>query len=514
MTFIPPSVLLPSQEALLLRMQHVACYSQQLVVIQGIEGAGKSTLLTALVSELEDYNSALVVCPMHADAAEIRRKILIQLLADPLFDDEEPLGNTLHRLSKRLTKPLHILVDDAHHLPLELWAECLLLTRQQCAGRPIAITLASTPEVARHIYGQLTALQRELMLPIDIAPLELGEREALYYTLISRTEAVPYVPRDIVKSQLEQQQGWPGEVVALLDRALRPEEQKRPDKKRLWRTVGAAMLTASVSLGIWYLIQSHPGDAPEAEPHEYRETGLLAPWGKIQLAGYFAARAAAREAAFDDMRLAAEKAQAAQEAQRLADEAALDEARRLAEVHTADTMHSDTAALKPGEAAEGEKAGINKPAATSPENESTQSPEPSVSEIATSQETDAATQASTNKQVLAGHDDSAFSAETWYQRSIQKLPVSGFTLQLATVSKRDSAATIFRRMASEPELRLVHYKDKLVILQGNYTSEVEANDQARLVMERYGGGKPWVRAWRDLTSYRPLDSASGGEISN
>ncbi|ABM01569.1 DamX domain protein [Shewanella amazonensis SB2B] len=512
MTFIPPSVLLPSQEALLLRMQHVASYSQQLVVIQGIEGAGKSTLLTALVSELEDYNSALVVCPMHADAAEIRRKILIQLLADPLFDDEEPLGNTLHRLSKRLTKPLHILIDDAHHLPLELWAECLLLTKQLCAGRPIAITLAATPEIAKHIYSQLTGVQRDFMLPIGIEPLDVKEREALYYTLISRTDDVPYVPRDIVKSQLEQQQGWPGEVVALLERALRPEEQMRPDKKHLWRTMGAAMLTASVSLGIWYLIQSHPGDDPEAEQHEYRETGLLAPWGKTQLTGYFVARAAAKEAAFDDTHLEG-AAQAAQEVQRRADEATLDDARRLAEVQTADTLHSDSAALKPGEAVEGERERtvLNEPVASSPENESAQS---SASEAHKILSTNAAAQLPPNAKVHVEGDDSAFSAETWYQRSIQKLPVKGFTLQLATVSKRDSAATIFRRMASEPELRLVHYKDKLVILQGNYASEVEANDQAKLVMERYGGGKPWVRAWKDLTSYRPLDSVSGGEISN
>ncbi|MCL2917100.1 AAA family ATPase [Shewanella litorisediminis] len=506
MTFIPPSVLLPSQEALLLRMQHVACYSQQLVVIQGNEGAGKSTLLTALVSELEDYNSALVVCPMHADAAEIRRKILIQLLSDPLFDDEEPLGNTLRRLSKRLTKPLHILIDDAHHLPLELWAECLLLTNQQCAGRPIAITLAATPEVARHIYSQLTGVQRELMLPIDIDPLEIGEREALYYTLISRTDAVPYVPRDIVKSQLEQQKGRPGEVVALLERALQPEEQKRPDRRRLWRMLGAVTLTATFSLGLWYLVQSHPGEVSEAEPQEFPETGLLSPWGERQLTGYFTARAAL----LAEIELAEVTARAEQEAQRLADEAALEEARRLAEVPTAETIQSDTTRGKQEPHVEmTHDSAVQDVSLT--QTQQSEGSKPLAAQVAADK---AKPIESAAIQVPAVPENSVFAAQAWYQRSIQALPETGYTLQLATVSKRDSAATIFRRMASEPELRLVHYKDKLVILQGNYTSEVEANAQAKLVMERYGGGKPWVRAWKDLTSYRPLDSVSAGEISN
>lgn len=76
-------LLLPSQEALLQRLQHLACYGQQLVLLQGQAGAGKTRLLTALANVLDEHNLALVSCPQHADAAEIRRKLLIQLLPDP-----------------------------------------------------------------------------------------------------------------------------------------------------------------------------------------------------------------------------------------------------------------------------------------------------------------------------------------------------------------------------------------------------------------------------------------------
>ncbi|WP_219013288.1 ATP-binding protein, partial [Shewanella algae] len=139
-------LLLPSQEALLQRLQHLACYGQQLVLLQGQAGAGKTRLLTALANVLDEHNLALVSCPQHADAAEIRRKLLIQLLPDPLFDDEQPLADTLLRYLGEMRKPIHILIDDADNMPLALWAECLLLTQLQARGEPITLTCSVSPE--------------------------------------------------------------------------------------------------------------------------------------------------------------------------------------------------------------------------------------------------------------------------------------------------------------------------------------------------------------------------------
>lgn len=119
MTF-QTAILLPSQESLLHRLQHVVLYGQQLTVLTGETGAGKTTLATALVDTLDDVSSALVVCPQHVDSAEIRRKILVQLLTEPVFDDELPLPETLLRLGDALPSHSHIVLDDAQYLPLEL----------------------------------------------------------------------------------------------------------------------------------------------------------------------------------------------------------------------------------------------------------------------------------------------------------------------------------------------------------------------------------------------------------
>lgn len=122
-------VLLPSQEALIQRLHHVASYSDQLLVLVGAQGSGKTTLLTALATDVDDSNTALVICPMHADNAEIRRKILVQLMSSPIFDDEIPLAETILRVAPNQSKPLHIIIDDAHLLSKELWAECIILNQ-------------------------------------------------------------------------------------------------------------------------------------------------------------------------------------------------------------------------------------------------------------------------------------------------------------------------------------------------------------------------------------------------
>lgn len=501
------------------RMQHMACYSQQLVVALGEKGAGKSTLLTALVSEQEEYNSALVVCPMHADAAEIRRKILIQLLSEPLFDDEEPLGDTLGRFAPAFSKPIHILIDDAHMLPLELWAECLLLSQQKCAGRPIAITFASEPARARALYSELGSAQRSLMAPIDIEPLLPTEREALYYTLMSRSEDVPYVPRDIIKTQLEQQGGRPGEVIALLELALTPQTQAANSSKGLWRLLAVAAVTLLVTVGLWGIISGHPGEANSADTtgtgdvaasasqteDNHQVTGLLVSFGEWRLKSYFANR----KQSLDELLQAEADAKAAALAQEQADLALLEEAKALAQVETADTLNSASMHIAGSTKAQTSQDTVSTNSSTGERISNNYS---TVGTAQVTQPTKAAQPETIESKQAAGNDLKAAAAIK--VATDMRLPKHGYTLQVATVGKRESADTILQRFANEPNLYLVAYRDKLVILQGNYANQAEADAQADLLPQRYGGGKPWVRAWKDLGSYQPIEAVSSGEISN
>lgn len=285
-------VLLPSQEALIQRLHHSASYSDQLLVLSGGQGSGKTTLVTALATDFDESNVALVSCPMHADNAEIRRKILVQLISSPIFDDELPLAETLLRVASTQTKPLHIIIDDAHLLSKELWAECIILNQIQCAGKNIAVTLAVPPVFLADLLPQLPESLRRRVLPVSVEPLSLPEREALYQTLLRCSDQNPFTPRDIVRAQLEKQMGTPQEVVNLLELAL----HGHPEQKLRWtrnKMASISIVSVLIALVIGFTVprvfirepQSHLATYPAVDSPAFLAQG------QQRLASYFHQRA-------------------------------------------------------------------------------------------------------------------------------------------------------------------------------------------------------------------------------
>ena len=250
------STLLPSQDALLQRLLHLSTYGQQLMVLTGEDGAGKTTLVTAVLNELEQYSSALVMCPKHCDSAEIRRKVLVQLLNDPVFDDEIPLPECLLSVSDSLPKESCIVLDDAHWLPLEIWAECIVLSQMTLPGKSIKLLMTAPAEFFRQLAEQLPESLLEQVLAVQIEPLEQAEREGLYYTLLSRSEQQPFTPRDIVKNRLEMQQGTPREVVDLLELSLNGEPEAQPTKSKLKVVISLLIIALLVLITSWLWLGS------------------------------------------------------------------------------------------------------------------------------------------------------------------------------------------------------------------------------------------------------------------
>lgn len=282
-------LLLPTQEALVQRLQHIASYSEQLLVLCGEKGAGKSTLVAALASELDDYNSALIICPQHADCAEIRRKILVQLISAPIFDDERPLMDTLFRIQSSLGKPLHIIIDDAHLLPKEIWAECILLSQIHCAGKPVAVTMTVEPNFWRELIADLADETRALLLQVSIESLPIAERDGLYQSLLLRCQKTPFIPREIIHKQLEKQSGTPKEVVELLTLAIESPQEISTQKSIQFKLVFFSVVVMLVVLSGWFinqqlLVVEQPKASIEltAEQAERRKqaTNYLADYGK------------------------------------------------------------------------------------------------------------------------------------------------------------------------------------------------------------------------------------------
>lgn len=471
------SVLLPSQEALIQRLHHIASYSDQLLVLSGTRGSGKTTLVTGLATDFDESNAALVICPMHADSAEIRRKILVQLISSPIFDDDIPLADTLLRVAGTQTKPLHIIIDDAHLLPKALWAECIILNQIQCAGKNIAVTLAVLPEFLADLLSQLPESLRRQILPVSIEPLTIPEREALYQTLLRYSDQNPFTPREIVRSQLEKQTGTPQEVVALLDLAL----HSQPEKPPVWMKYKASMLAAVsmlLAFVIWLGIMQpfSVEKAPVTATYAAIDSPAFLSHGQRVLAPYFSQRA-------ERLKLALESAQSLQ-AEDVVDDP-------LSEFH-GEAPHpapDDSALVSVGEASSKSFVGDEE-------------------------------LADTELKVQAKMEDvqSTSTALTEELQSTSAVldvpkPVKGYTIQIATVSQLETLRSMLKRVEGVEGIRVAQYKRRWVVLVGHYSSSQLAQDAAAQLVKLYRLDQPWIRKWADLKEYRLEESLPNREIS-
>ncbi|QFU24775.1 ATP-binding protein [Shewanella eurypsychrophilus] len=449
------SILLPSQETLVQRLQHVSLYSQQLIAVTGGNGSGKTTLITSLLTELEEYSSALVTCPKHCSSSEIRRKILVQLFSEPVFDDEVALPETVLRLSKAMPQSSFIVLDDAHYLPMELIAECIILSQLTIPGKTISLTLTCSQAFFNELEMGLSEDLQESLLSISIDPLSNKEKEALYYTLLSRSDEDPFTPREIVKTQLEKQLGTPQEVVNLLELSLNGQVEIVTERK--WtRAIVTGVLALFIVLLSWSLfkpVQSvpHPTvDETVTQPEP--RVSLLSLYGERVLLGYFMQRQPVTQ-----------NHQAVEVTKKVKGRA---------------DSNADIAIE------EDPKAIVEKP----------------LSQIGADVE-----------DVIGSEDvvktfegleafDSA-EAQSIEVAEVSTPALTGFTLQLASVRKRNSLLNILNEIENEPDVHIARHNKRWVVLLGTFSSLSSARQKASLLTHKYHLKSPWTRQWKDLAEY-------------
>uniref|UniRef100_Q0I051 Sporulation domain protein n=1 Tax=Shewanella sp. (strain MR-7) TaxID=60481 RepID=Q0I051_SHESR len=463
--------MLPSQEALVERLHHVASYSDQLLVLVGAHGSGKTTLLTALATDFDESNAALVICPMHADNAEIRRKILVQLVSSPIFDDEISLAETILRVAPKQSKPLHIIIDDAHLLSKELWAECIILNQVQCAGQRIAVTLAVPPAFLAELLPQLPEPLRRQILPVSVEPLSLPEREALYQTLLRYSDQNPFTPRDIVRAQLEKQTGTPQEVVALLELALHGQSEK----KSFWVQYRIALIgfaSVLITLVIWLGLANPFSDEPIPEVVTYPavDSAEFLAHGKQILAPYFKLRAESLTQA-----LLAE---------------AVEQADPLAKFHGEEPQAEGETGIEP------------------PVDEATSKGDSSAIEVDEAEPAPVPTeQAKDNNTTQVVH------ATPEPASPVSVRPKTGYAIQIATVSQRETVHSLLKKLHNVPEVRVAKYKQFWVVLVGQFKDSQSAQQAAAELVKEYHLSQPLIKKWAELGGYELQETRSSDEIS-
>ncbi|RYV03545.1 hypothetical protein SOPP22_04600 [Shewanella sp. OPT22] len=241
-------LLLPSQESLAERLTHNISYAEQLQLVCGAEGSGKSFLLRHLNRIISDEISVFLSCPLHADDAEIRRKILLPLLSEPVFDDETSLTDSLVDFASTLKKPIVIIIDDAERLSNALWAELIGLSQLSVSGQFVSVIASVTAEFEAQLNEALPESYQALMSSLYIETLSQQEQDALYYSLLSQSDG--FENHLIAKPDFNQGSVYPKDIVEVFVKSANEhneEVSKRTLNLRLLTLVALLFTLASLA---------------------------------------------------------------------------------------------------------------------------------------------------------------------------------------------------------------------------------------------------------------------------
>ncbi|MBE7214382.1 AAA family ATPase [Shewanella benthica] len=478
MNFNDP-ILLPSQETLVQRLQHVSLYGQQLILVTGGRGSGKTRLITSLVNELEEFSSALVTCPKHCDSSEIRRKILIQLFSEPVFDDEIPLSETILRLVSSMPLASFIVLDDAHYLPMELVAECIVLSKLRLPGKTISLTLTCEQDFFDELESQLPESQKESLLSINIDPLLIQEREALYYTLLSRSDQDPFTPREIVRTQLEKQTGTPQEVVNLLELSLNGVTEKVVANKWYKPVIVGVSLLFALLLASYSLFSPSEVNGTSSlaltviEPDS--QSSPLSLYGERVLAGYFVLHQRLAEGREDPM---------------------VPDAEELTELIT-ESLEGDSPEAQVQSLEEQSQSVVD------------------IQEIGNTKSSKVETFKGLEKFEATEIEASELGGAE-YDLPIEGLnknrTLTGYTLQLASVREVKSLSNILAEIEGEQDIQLARHGERWIILLGHFKTLAAANEKSRALMQKYRLSSPWTREWKNLVEYELEEGLDANDI--
>lgn len=207
---------LDSQTELLERLRLLTNFGSNLIVINGDVGFGKSWLAQRYLEVgASNKNQCLLLCHRNQDDLQHRILILSQLLSDALFNQQEPLVDTLERVLGDERCDIVIVVDDAQLLSAtlisELWT--LVLQAQEKPNWTINVLLFTPP-------GRLDGVLSRISYGLEIKPVEvdidmLSEVEARRFFEFLVARYVDDQSEKRVRDAFKRVAPIPGDIMAL-----------------------------------------------------------------------------------------------------------------------------------------------------------------------------------------------------------------------------------------------------------------------------------------------------------
>ena len=244
--------LLTSQEDILARLVHNINYGDGLVVLSGEKGSGRTTIAISLLEELDVYNQALITCPEHMKLTEVRQKIVEQLFVNPLFNEDDPLPDTLLRLANGRSQSMLIIFDDASSLSSDIVEEVLLLSHLQSQGIRLRVMFVTHTERALELKQKLPKKYGCQVLIFDVPLLSDKESADLYQRLIARTTVQPPVSLGAVHRYLNKTEQTPAQVIEVVQFALHTPEILTQNKGLLFYFLSGSLIFILLAFfGAW-----------------------------------------------------------------------------------------------------------------------------------------------------------------------------------------------------------------------------------------------------------------------
>ncbi|MGF1888789.1 AAA family ATPase [Photobacterium profundum] len=179
---------LDSQIQLLSRIQFLTRFNSNLIQITGTEGAGKTWLAQHYLEHYsQNCNQALLLCHPAQTDSQHRSIVLKQLVNQPLFNDQDPLIQSLERMLEGHRCNVLLIIDDAHLLSpalvAELWA---IITRAQSEPLwQINVLLFSQTGRLNKYLDQVSHGQGQMPLELEISDLTEQEVQTFVEVVLS-----------------------------------------------------------------------------------------------------------------------------------------------------------------------------------------------------------------------------------------------------------------------------------------------------------------------------------------
>ena len=268
---------LDSQIELLDRLGLLTNFGSNLIAINGHDGYGKSWLAQRYLEVgASNKNQCLLLC--HSNQDDVQRRILIlsQLVSDALFNQQEPLLDSLERLLGDEACDIAIVVDDAHLLSetliSELWM--LVLEAHHKPNWTINVLLFTQSGRLDGLLARLSYGQEIKPVELDIDMLSEVEARRFFESLVAR-----YVDDESekrVRDAFKKVDPVPGDIMAL--------GEMKVEKRIIIRSiVGSPLNIALVVLvllllaagGYWWMLsQPSPDDKAQQIAGSLEQTAI------------------------------------------------------------------------------------------------------------------------------------------------------------------------------------------------------------------------------------------------